>query len=111
MLHETVPPRQRCALVRSAEPVSYRNQGLVPARCWAKTTLWEPGFARRMAPQAPRMALVYTANPPALRAGSLGEAGLLLNPVFVSRLVAGTPPCGSWALWGWLVRGALQARY
>jgi len=44
-------PRQRCALVRSAEPVSYNS---VPPSMVNYATLWGMGFARRMAPQAPR---------------------------------------------------------
>ena len=43
--------RQRCALVRSAEPVSYNS---VPPSMVNYATLWELGFAPRMAPQAPK---------------------------------------------------------
>src|SRR5690554_3801684 len=43
------PPRQRCALVRSAEPVSYRSMPL--PQWWRWVRFCGSCFSRRMAPQ------------------------------------------------------------
>src|SRR5699024_843777 len=75
---------------------------------WIVHTLWELGFARRMAPQAPRKRNPTSAvAPPALRAGSLGGADLPQKPAAIFNL-------GGWivhALWelGFARRMAPQA--
>src|SRR5690625_1092382 len=43
-------PGQRCALVRSAEPFSYKTSSCFQPRRLDSITLWELGFTRRMAP-------------------------------------------------------------